>query len=168
MALVSRAQETESEKTDPAVTLNVGNSTGRPGDVVDIPLVLSAPEIARVGSLVGEISFPKMVLSLMKAKQGLSAELSEAKVEARVRDDTGDTGLSILEFSILAKEPLRPGIAVYLVLKVSENAAKGKATLALRDLKATTEKGEPLQVAKGESGGVEILDKDEVPYQTYY
>ena len=153
-------QDSESKKTDQVVTVNVGVSVAKPGDVVDLPLTLSAPELTRVGRLESEISFPKRMLSFMKAEQGLAAELSDAQVEAKVKDEN-DSDLSIIVITISASHPIRPGILAYLKFRVSEEAAKGFIVLGMKSQKAASDAKELLQTAKGKDGEITVFGKDE-------
>jgi len=143
------------------VRLNVGVSTAKPGDVIDIPLTLGVPEGMSVRSVVETISFPKKVLSLAKTELGLSGELSQAEIKTNITDDKGDSDLSDLEITISSKTPLKPGILAYLKFKVSGDAKKGSVSLKVVSSKATTSGGETVEMAKGKDGEVTLFNANE-------
>jgi len=148
------------EKTD-QVRVNVGVSTAKPEDIIDIPLTLGVPEGTKVSSVTETVSYPKKVLSLTKVELGLAGEQSKAEVKQNVKDDAGDSNLTDLEVNISSSEGLKPGIMAYMKFKVDPSATKGSVAIKVVDSKATSDSGQPLQMAKGKDGEVSIFNKDE-------
>ena len=142
-------------------TLNVGISTAKPGDPVDIPLTISGKEQPQMGSITLELTFPKAALHYVRASAGLSGEMAEATVEGTARDAPDVSGLSFLTVSIKAKQPIKPGILAYIHFRVSTDAPKGMVPLRARTVQAATSNGEPQPLAKGRDGQVEVFDRDE-------
>ena len=141
-------------------TINVGISTAKPGDIIDIPLTLSGTEQPKLGSVTAEIGLPKNALSFMKADAGLAGEAAEADVQAKVQEG-GDENLSVVQVTISANRPIKPGILVYLKLQVSKEAKKGSLKLKLESVKAGASEGQPLELAKGKDGEVTVFNLDE-------
>ena len=156
---VSAAGASQSEKETNEVMINIGVSSAKPGEPIDIPLTLSGDEQAQIGTVVSKITFPKNVLTFNRAEIGLAGELSKAQVQATATPDNGNSDLTVLEITIAGQSPIRPGILAYLKFRVSTEAEKG--TLKLQDSKATTVKGEPFQLAKGGDGLVEVFETGE-------
>jgi len=154
MAAVSQAAQQ-------ATTLNVGLSTAKPGDPVDIPLTLSGAETPRLGSITVEISFPKATLRFVRASAGLSGEMAEANVQGTVRDAPDVSGLSLLTVTITAKQPIKLGILAYLQFRVATDAPKGTVQLRDQSLQGGSLEREPQTLAKGRDGRVEIFERNE-------
>jgi len=148
------------EKLD-KVRVNVGVSTAKPEDAIDIPLTLGIPEGTKVSSITETVSYPKKVLALTKTELGLAGEQSEAEIKENVKDDASDASLSDLEVTISAKNGMKPGILAYLKMKVDPNATKSTVAIKIVDSKATSDAGQPLEMAKGKDGEVDIFNKDE-------
>lgn len=142
-------------------TLNIGISTAKPGDPVDIPLTLSGAEQPRMGSITVEITFPKTALTFVRASAGLAGEMAEATIQGTLRDAPEVTGLGLLTVSISATKPLKPGILGYLHFRVSTEAGKGMVQLKDRAAQAATLDGGPQSLAKGRDGRVEVFERDE-------
>ena len=151
-AVQSRAQQP---------TLNIGMSTAKPGDPVDIPVTISGAEQPQMGSIKVELTFPKAALHYVRGSAGLSGEMAEATVEATPRDAPDVSGLSFLTVSITAKQPIKPGILAYIHFRVSTDAPKGNAPLKAQSVQAATLGGESQPLAKGRDGQVEIFARDE-------
>ena len=144
--------------------LNVGLSTAKPGEPIDIPLTLSKGDEPQVNRVVGEIGFPKDTLSFVDVELGLSGELSDVNVQAVEKEDPDDSKVSLLEVTISGEKPIRPGILAYIKFRVSTNAAKGTIVLELKNAKATTMEGKPVQMAEGRDGQVELFGlEEEIP-----
>jgi hypothetical protein len=143
------------------VRVNVGVSTAKPEDIIDIPLTLSMPESTKATSITETVSFPKDTLSLNKAELGLAGEQSQAEIKADVKDDSSDPSASQVVVSITAKSPLKPGILAYLKFKVSDKAKKGTVVLKIADSKAESSGGLALTAVKGKDGEVTIFNSDE-------
>lgn len=144
-----------------ATTLNVGLSTAKPGDPVDIPLTLSGAETPRLSSITVEISFPKATLRFVRASAGLAGEMAEANVQGTVRDAPDVSGLSLLTVTITAKQPIKLGILAYLQFRVATDAPKGTVQLRDQSLQGGSLEREPQTLAKGRDGRVEIFERNE-------
>ncbi len=142
-------------------TLNVGISTAKPGDPVDLPLTISGAEQAQMGSITVELTFPKSALHYVRASAGLSGEMAEATVEGAVRDAPDVSGLSFLTVTIKAKRPIKPGILAYVHFRVATDTPKGMVPLRARTVQAATLSSETQQLAKGRDGQVEVFERDE-------
>lgn len=142
-------------------TLNVGLSTAKPGDPVDIPLTLSGTETPRLSSITVEISFPKATLRFVRASAGLAGEMAEANVQGSVRDAPDVSGLSLLTVTITAKQPIKLGILAYLQFRVATDAPKGTVQLRDQSLQGGNLDREPQTLAKGRDGRVEIFERNE-------
>ena len=142
-------------------TLNVGISTAKPGDPVDIPLTLSGRETPGLTSITAEISFPKATLRFVRASAGLAGEMAEANVQGTVRDAPDVSGLSLLTVTITAKQPIKLGILAYLQFRVATDAPKGTVQLRDLSLQGGSSDGAPQTLAKGRDGRVEIFERDE-------
>lgn len=143
------------------VRINVGVSTAKPEDIIDIPLTLSVPDVTKATSITETVSFPKDILSMSKAELGLAGEQSQAEIKADVKDDPSDPTASLVVVSISAKSPLKPGILAYLKFKVSAKAKKGTVVLKIADAKAESSGGPTLTAVKGKDGEVTIFNSDE-------
>ncbi len=144
--------------------VNVGVSTAKPGDIIDIPITLSAPDTVKVNTVVQTLSFPKKVLSLTKTELGLAGEQSQAEIKTDTKDDSADENLSGLVVTISSKGLLKPGILAYLKFKVSPDAAKSTVVLKVLDSKLTAEGSGSVEVAKGKDGEVTIFNlNEEIP-----
>ena len=141
--------------------VNIGVSTAKPGDIIDIPLTLSAPDTVKVGSIVETIGFPKNTLSLNKAELGLAGEQSKAEIKTDVKDDGASPDQSDLQVTISSADALKPGILAYLKFKVSTDAKKGTVVLKTVDSKLVPAGGGTLDAAKGKDGEVTIFNLDE-------
>ena len=141
-------------------TINVGISTAKPGDTIDIPLTLSGTEQPKLGSITAEIALPKNALSFTKADAGLAGEAAEAVVQGKVQEG-GNADLSVVRLTISAKRPIKPGILAYMKLQVSKETKKGSLKLKLDSVKAGTAEGQPLELAKGKDGEVMVFNLDE-------
>jgi hypothetical protein len=142
-------------------TLNIGISTAKPGDPVDIPLTISGTEQPGMGSITLELTFPKEALHFVRGSAGLSGEMAEAAVEGKPRDAPDVSGLSFLTVSIHAKKPIKPGILAYIHFRVSTDAQKGMIQLKARSVEAQTLGGESQALAKGRDGQIEVFARDE-------
>jgi hypothetical protein len=142
-------------------TLNIGISTAKSGDPVDIPLTISGAEQAQMGSIQLELTFPKETLHYVRGSVGLSGEMAGAAVEGTIRDAPDISGLSFLTVSITAKQPIKPGILAYIHFRVSTEAPKGMVPLKGRSVEAKTLSGESQPLAKGRDGQVEVFARDE-------
>lgn len=139
--------------------VNVGVSTAKPGDVIDIPITLSAADTVKVNTVVETVSFPKKVLSLTKTELGLAGEQSQAEIKTDTKDGADEDNNLVVTIS--SKELLKPGILAYLKFKVSEEAKKGTVVLKVLDSKLMASGGSNVEVAKGKDGEVTIFNKDE-------
>ena len=155
------ASAMQAEETGQEVKLNVGLSTAKPGEPIDIPLTLSKGDEPQLNEVVGEVSYPKDALSFVDVELGLSGELSDASVQATEKENPDDSEVSLLEVTISGEKPIRPGILAYMKFRVSEGAAKGTLTLELKSSKGTTVEGDPVQMAEGRDGQVELFGADE-------
>jgi cohesin domain-containing protein len=143
------------------VRVNVGVSTAKPADTIDIPLTLSMPESMKPTLVSETISFPKKVLSLTKMEMGLAGEQSQAEIKSNVKDDSNDPEASLIDVTVSSKGPLKPGILAYMKFKVSERATKSTVVLKLLDSKVTGEGGQALTAAQGKDGEVTIFNANE-------
>ena len=143
------------------VRINVGVSTAKPEDIIDIPLTLSTPDVTKATSITETVSFPKDTLSLNKAELGLAGEQSQAEIKSDVKDDSSDPTASLVVATISSKAPLKPGILAYLKFKVSNKAKKGTVVLKIVDSKAENSGGGTLTAVKGKDGEVTIFNSDE-------
>lgn len=155
---------TQGKKPEPGTDssqprVNVGVSTAKPGEVIDIPITLSAADTVKANTIVETISFPKKVLSLMKAELGLAGEQSQAEIKTDMKDDADEN--THLVVTISSKELLKPGILAYLKFKVSPEAKKGTVVLNVVDSKLTANSGGSVEYAKGKDGEVTIFNVDE-------
>ena len=154
----------QAEETGQEVKLNVGLSTAKPGEPIDVPLTLSKGDEPQISSIAAEIGFPKDTFSFVDVELGLSGELSEAKVQAAEKEDPDDSKISLLEVTVFSEKPIRPGILAYIKFRVSMNAVKGTIALELKNSKATTMDGEPVPMAEGKDGQVELFGlEEEIP-----
>ena len=144
-----------------ATTLNVGISTAKPGDPVDIPLTLSGTEAPRLGSITVELTFPKAMVRFVRASAGLAGEMAEANVQGTVRDAPDVSGLSILTVTLTARQPVKLGILAYLQFRVATDAHKGMVQLRARSVQGASLDGEMQTLAKGRDGQVEVFERDE-------
>lgn len=142
-------------------TLNIGSSTAKPGDPVDIPLTISGTEQPGMGSITLELTFPKDTLHFVRGSAGLSGEMAEASVEGTLRDAPDVSGLSFLTVSIAAKKPIKPGILAYIHFRVATEAQKGLVQLKARSVEAKTLSDESQTLAKGRDGQIEVFARDE-------
>ena len=142
-------------------TLNIGMSTAKPGDPVDIPVTISGAEQPQMGSIHLELRFPKDALHYVRSSAGLSGEMAEATVEGTARDAADAPGLSSLRVSITAKQPIKPGILAYVHFRVATDAPKGMVALKEQSVEAKTLNGEAQPLAKGRDGQVEVFARDE-------
>lgn len=146
------------ENQQPEVTVNIGISTAKPGDQVQIPLTLSGPEQTPVGSLVEEITFPKDALEFVATETGLAADLSDAEIKAAAKNDSN---LTVLEITVSAKQALKAGILAYLNLNVPADAKKGSILIKARSSKAASVEGTPVPLGEGKDGEVTVFNTDE-------
>ena len=144
-----------------AARLSVGVANTLAGDTVDIPIYLTAPDPIKVVSVVQTIRFPKKLLSLTRAQLGPAAEQSQAEIRTKTTDPSDNSDLSLIEIVISSKEPMKAGVLAYLKFKVSTAAREGAIPLKVVDLKATTERGAPLPIAKGRDGEVAVFNTTE-------
>ena len=142
-------------------TLNIGISTAKPGDPVDIPLTISGTEQPGMGSIALEIFFPKDALHFVRGSAGLSGEMAGATVEGSTHDAADAPGMSALTVSITAKDPIKPGILAYIHFRVSTDAQKGMVLLKAQTVEAKTLGGEPQTLTKGRDGQIEVFGRDE-------
>lgn len=154
-----KAEQPPAGSSQPRV--NVGVSTAKPGDIIDIPITLSASDTVKVGTVIQTVSFPKKALSLTKAELGLAGEQSQAEIKTDVKDDSADATLSDLVATISSKGLMKPGILAYLKFKVATDATKGTVVLKVLDSKLMAEGGAPVEVAKGKDGEVTIFNANE-------
>jgi len=148
----------DSAENQPEVTINIGVSTAKPGEQIQIPLTLSGPTQTPVGSIVEEIAFSKDALEFTGTETGLAAELSDAEVKVSSKND-GD--MTVLEVTISGKEALRAGILAYMNMNVPADAKKGSIIITARSSKAATVAGEPVPLRKGEDGEITVFGADE-------
>ena len=141
--------------------LNIGISTAKPGDPVDIPLTISGAEQEQMGAITLELTFPKDAFRFVRGSAGLSGEMAEVAVEGTPRDAPDVSGLSFLTVTITAKKPIKPGILAYLHFRVSTDAQKGMVPLKARSVQAKTLEGGSQTLAKGRDGEVEVFALDE-------
>ncbi len=141
--------------------LNIGISTAKPGDPVDIPLTISGAEQPQMGAITLQLTFPKDTLHYVRASAGLSGEMAGAAVEGSVQDAPDVSGLSFLTVSVEADQPIKPGILAYMHFRVSAEAEKGMVSLQPRSVEATTLDGQPQPLSQGRDGQVEIFGLDE-------
>jgi len=159
LALVWIAGALQAEAQEPI--LNIGISTAKPGDPVDIPLTISGAEQPRMGSIQLELTFPKDALHYVRGSAGLSGEMAEATVEGTPGDELDAAGMSSLTVTINAKRPIKPGILAYIHFRVSTDAQKGMVPLKAQSIQAKTLQGESQPLAKGRDGEVEVFARDE-------
>jgi hypothetical protein len=145
---------------DDGIAVNVGISAAKQGESIDIPVTLSAPDNSKIVAIHSEISYPKKMLSFTKADRGLAAEISDAEVSAKIKDN-GDANTSVIELSAAGAKPIKPGILAYLTFTVSDTAAKGEVPLKMLSTKASSAAGEPVELAKGKDGEITVFLKDE-------
>jgi hypothetical protein len=155
------AQEKQAEKNERDSVLSLDVAVGKPGDTIDVPVTLTAPEASQVAAVVLEISFPQKLLSFKKADAGPTAEMSETPVSAKVKADSDGAELSILELTVSGTNVIKPGILAYLKFTIAESAPKGTASIKIVSTKATSAAGAPVQVSKGTDGDVQVFDKNE-------
>lgn len=156
------ATQAEEQKSAAKVIIDAVDAT--PGDPIDIPLLLFGKGPLRIGTVVIEISFPKSALSFVRADPGLGSMMAEAEVRATQKEASGDPDVSLLEVTVAAKEALKPGTLAYLKFRVSTEAPLGTLRLELKETKATTVEGEPLQMAKGNDGEITLLEEQILPH----
>ena len=140
--------------------LNIGMSTAKPGDPIDIPITLSGEEQPQMGAITVEITFPKAALHFVRGSAGLSGEMAEANVEGTA-EDASDPSMSSLTVSINAKKPIKPGILAYVHFRVATDAQKGKIALKALSIQAKTLDGGSQNLSKGRDGQVEVFARDE-------
>ncbi len=157
------ASAMQAEETGQAVKLNVGLSTAKPGEPIDIPLTLTKDDEPQVNRVGGEVSYPKDALSFVDVELGLSGELSYANVQATEKADPDDDKVSLLEVTVSGEKPIWPGIPAYLKFRVSANAAEGTIALELKNAKATTMEGEPVEIAEKRRTGRLFGLEEEIP-----
>jgi hypothetical protein len=143
------------------VRINVGVSTAKPTDIIDIPLTLSTPDVTKATSITETVSFPKDTLSLDKAELGLAGEQSQAEIKTDVKADSSNPAASQVVVTVSSKSPLKPGILAYMKFKVSDKAKKGTVVLKIVDSKADGAGGAALTAVKGKDGEVTIFNSDE-------
>ena len=160
-ASMAGAEASQAGGAGQSLKVNVGIAAAKPGDPIDIPVTLSAPEQVQVQSLTGHISFPRATLSYTEVERGLAVDLADGEAKGVLQEDKNDSTLSILELSISGKEAIRPGILAYLKFRVSPDAQKGIVPLKLVDMKATMADGGPVQLAKGDDGEITLFATDE-------
>lgn len=142
-------------------TLNIGQSTAKPGDPVDIPLTISGKEQPQMGTITVELTFPKDALRYVRGSAGLSGEMAGAAVDGTTGDAPDASGMSLLTVKITAKQPIKPGILAYVHFRVSTDAKKGVVPLKAQSVEAKTLGGQSQQLAKGRDGRVEVFARDE-------
>jgi len=157
----SQGAKKEPAKGPEPVRVNVGVSTAKPGDFIDIPLTLSAPDQAKVGSVRETITFPKKTLSLKGEELGLAGEQSGAEIQADVKDSSEDAEFSRIDVTLSSKELLKPGILAYLKFQVAPDAKKGAIALKVLDFKASAPGGGTLEATKGKDGEITIFAANE-------
>lgn len=140
--------------------LNIGTSTAKPGDPVDIPVTLSGTEQPQLGAITLELTFPKDALHFVRGSAGLSGEMAEASVEGAAQD-AAESGMSSLKVSINAKKPIKPGILAYVHFRVATEAQKGKIELKAQSVQAKTLEGGSQDLSKGRDGQIEVFGRDE-------
>ena len=151
----------QDEQSKPEVTVNIGISTAKPGEQIQIPLTLSGPEQTPIGSLVEEITFPKDALQFVATETGLAADISDAEIKAVAKSDSN---LTVLEVTVSAKQALKAGILAYLNLNVPADAKKGSIPIKARSSKAASVEGTPIPLGEGKDGEVTVFDTgEEIP-----
>ena len=156
LAAAAAAQE-----SSPGTTFNIGYTAAKPGEPIDIPITLSGSDQPAIGSIRGEISFPKNIVSFTRGELGLAGELSDGQLVVSVKEGAGDEETGVLEFTLDGNSAIRPGILAYLKFRVSTDAQKGEYPLKIQALTATSPTGEPAALAKGKEGQVVMFGADE-------
>lgn len=141
--------------------INVGFASAKPTDQIDIPITFSGGEGTQAGSLAARLSFPKTVLTYNSVERALAAELADAEVKATAADHASDKQLGVVDLTITGKSPIKPGIVAYVKFSASKDAQKGELKLDLIESSAKGADGNPVQLAKGDSGSVTMFGADE-------
>jgi hypothetical protein len=140
------------------VRVNVGVSTAKPEDIIDIPITLSAANEMKINSVIETFSYTTNVLSLTRTELGLAGEQSKAEVKTEVKDGPSPD-LSTMIVTITSPEQIKPGILTYLKFQVATDATKGTISMKVLDTKVTGDA--KVDVAQGRDGEVNIFNRDE-------
>jgi hypothetical protein len=143
------------------VRINVGLTSAKPGDPIDIPMTLSGGSDVEVKQLTARISFPKDSLSFQDVEAALAAELADAVVTAKVQEHPDRRSHAVLALTVVGQQPVKPGIIAYLKFRVAPDAVKGDIALDLLDSSATNPDGSQMELAEGDDGFITLFSLDE-------
>ncbi len=143
------------------VRINVGITSAKPGDPIDIPMTLSGSSDVEAKQLTARISFPKDILSYQDVETALAAELADALVTAEVQEHPDRRSHSVLALTVVGQNPVKPGIIAYLKFRVAPDAVKGDINLDLLDSSATNPDGSQMELAEGDGGLITLFGLDE-------
>jgi hypothetical protein len=112
-----------------------------------------------VGKTVSEVSFPAGALSFVRARNGVAADLADAKVETAVRPDPKKAGSSILTVTVTGGGTAIPsGIVASLSFTVAKDASVGQ-TIALAHTPrafSTGSEARPVEPVTGRDGEITV------------
>ncbi len=154
-----------------AVRLDLGFGQSPPGSHVAIPITLTLPRGAQIGSATNEITFPTRFLSFQEARTGLAAEVAEAEVTTEVKQDDQDPQSSILKVTIEGKAGMAipRGVLVDLVFSISEQAQLGE-TLVLKNAASAVSPDNPPQPIDPVTGtdGEIVIDETAIVFACFF
>jgi hypothetical protein len=139
------------------VTLEVGKvaATVSPGEQVEVPITLVAPEATPVSRISFEIGYSPQQIFFISFQTGPAGDDAHAQLEVRSRDS--EEGDQILIIDISAEQALPEGVLCTLTFEIPEGTELG-SRIPVRNLKQTaeTQEGQTLEVA-GEDGYILFL-----------
>ncbi len=139
------------------VNLDVGKVTATvsPGEQVDIPITMIAPEAASVSKISLEIAYSPEQISFISFQKGSASDGAHAELNVRTRDS--EEGDKILTIDIGAEQALPEGVLCTLTFEIPEGTELG-SRIPVRNLRQTaeTKEGQFLEVG-GEDGFILFL-----------
>ena len=117
-------QNQETVPEGPVTSLALGSLPSAPGNQVFVPVMLTASEGARIGTVLSEITFPSTFLSFDGITVGQSADRVKAQISAVVAADDQNPESSIIEVSVVSSQgkAIPSGVLAYLAFTIALDA----------------------------------------------
>lgn len=170
----ARQQEAIDPKAITRVTL--GNTSGKPGTSVAVPIYFTPAQGAEVGRLRLEVNYVSANLTFTKLDAGVAAEMGSVNLRSDVKEDKNDKGIATQVLLITASFPsaetpqkgIPSGLLGYLSLKINENDQP--SSISLRTSAEANELGsnKALQNVRAVDGKVEVLATGSLPMVTCF
>ena len=130
---------------EPSIRLELGFSSGGPGETVSLPVNFSAVGDPQVATISYGISFPSKLISFVEANRGSAVESMEPKIKARL--NTSNEEQSVLHIEVSVPSTLPQGEVLKLSFRISEEAPlNDEIVLENQRQEVLSVKGERLEV----------------------